>query len=117
MKSIDVISIPVSDQQVSKRFYAMLGFKILEESRVENNKWWIRMGLEGCATTITLVTWFTKMPPGCMQGLVLRTDDLDNDLRNLQDHGIRTSKVETAPMGRFFSFKDPDGNGLSFQEL
>ena len=116
MKSIDVISIPVSDQQASRRFYALLGFKVLEENPMGDGKWWIRMGLEGCTTTITLVSWFSKMPAGSMQGLVLRTDDLEKEVRNLQDYGVRTSKIETAPLGKFVSFKDPDGNGLSFHE-
>jgi catechol 2,3-dioxygenase-like lactoylglutathione lyase family enzyme len=116
MKSIDVISVPVSNQQDSKIFYMKLGFTVLEENRMDENKWWIRMGLEGSATTITLVSWFSKMPPGSMQGLVLRTDNLKEELENLKMHGIHTSRVEEAPLGRFVSFRDPDGNGLSFHE-
>lgn len=97
-------------------FYMKLGFTVLEESRIDEKSWWIRMGLEGSATTITLVSWFSKMPPGSLQGLVLRTDNLEEELRNLETHRIKTSKVEHAPQGKFVSFRDPDGNGLSFHE-
>jgi catechol 2,3-dioxygenase-like lactoylglutathione lyase family enzyme len=116
MKSIDVVSIPVSNQEISMRFYQMLGFIVLEDSPMGGGKKWIRMGLEGSPTTITLVNWFAKMPPGSVQGLVLRTDDLDSELRNLHDNGISTSKVEQAAHGKFLSFRDPDGNGLSFHQ-
>ena len=116
MKSIDVISIPVSDQEASKQFYMKVGFRVLEESPMGDGKRWIRMGLEGSATTITLVNWFSKMPPGSMQGLVLRTDNIVDELVILQKNGISCSGIEKASHGQFLSFRDPDGNGLSFQQ-
>ncbi len=116
MKSIDVISIPVSNQQVAKAFYKKLGFVVLEEQKMEEGKYWIRMGLEGSSTTITLVTWFSKMQPGSMQGLVLRTDNLQEDIQLLKKEGILSTDPGEAAGGKFISFKDPDGNGISLQE-
>ena len=80
MKCIDAVSIPVSDQQRAKEFYMRLGFRLLDETPMGNGSSWIQLGLEGCSTTITLVTWFSRMPPGSVQGLVLGTDDLEADL-------------------------------------
>jgi catechol 2,3-dioxygenase-like lactoylglutathione lyase family enzyme len=116
MKCIDVISIPVSDQQLAKAFYLKLGFVLLNESPMGNGSKWIQLGLQGCPTTITLVTWFKKMQPGSMQGFVLKTDDLETDLRNLERNGIKHSPVEETPWGKFASIKDPDGNGISLQQ-
>src|SRR4051812_16477287 len=107
MNSIDVISIPVTDQQRAKEFYSRLGFTVLDETPMGNGNTWIRMGIEGCATTITLVTWFTKMPAGSLQGLVLRTEDINADIKKLAEHGVKTSALEKTPYGKFVSFWDP----------
>jgi hypothetical protein len=42
----------------------------------------------GAATSITLVTWFDRMPPGSVGDLVLETDDLDRDVVTLAGRGV-----------------------------
>lgn len=116
MKNIDVISIPVTDQKKSKAFYLNLGFQVMVESDMDQNQTWIQLGLPGSFTSITLVTWFKKMPAGSMQGLVIRTNSIDEDVRELRSKGIDVTKVEETPSGKFASFKDPDGNGLSLHQ-
>jgi catechol 2,3-dioxygenase-like lactoylglutathione lyase family enzyme len=116
MKSIDVISIPVTDQERSKNFYLLLGFELLDETPMSDGNKWIHMGLAGCPTTITLVTWFKKMPAGSIQGLVLRTDDIETDILILKNNGATVSGIEETPGGKFASVKDPDGNGISLQQ-
>jgi catechol 2,3-dioxygenase-like lactoylglutathione lyase family enzyme len=116
MKCIDLISVPVTDQQRAKAFYRRLGFHVLDESPMGNGRSWIQLGLEGCTTTISLVTWFSAMPAGSLHGLVLKTDDLARDVATLDTHGIAHSKVEETPNGKFVSLKDPDGNGISIQQ-
>lgn len=116
MKSIEVIAIPVSDQEKARQFYVSLGFEVMAESDMGAGKTWLQMGLPGSFTSISLVTWFKKMPPGGLQGLVLRTDDLEGDVRRLSESGLAVGEVEEALWGKFVSFKDPDGNGLSLQQ-
>ncbi len=116
MKSIDVVSIPVTDQQKSKEFYSQLGFELLAESEMGNNQQWLQMGFLGTYTTITLVTWFKKMPPGSVQGLVIRTDTIEQDLEDLKAKGIEITQFEENQWGKFASFRDPDGNGLSLHQ-
>ncbi|WP_426580986.1 hypothetical protein [Mucilaginibacter sp. R-33] len=36
MKAIEIISIPVTDQQAAKAFYLKIGFEILVEANFEN---------------------------------------------------------------------------------
>jgi catechol 2,3-dioxygenase-like lactoylglutathione lyase family enzyme len=116
MKSIRVISIPVTDQQRAKNFYLLLGFEIIDEAPMEGDKKWIRMGLRGDAVSITLVTWFREMPAGSMQGLVLGTDDIESDLQILRNNRVNISSVQQTPHGKFVSLKDPDGNGISLRQ-
>jgi hypothetical protein len=58
MKAIEIISIPVTDQERSKEFYKRLGFNVLIEAPFEKDSKWVQMGLPGDGPSITLVTWF-----------------------------------------------------------
>jgi catechol 2,3-dioxygenase-like lactoylglutathione lyase family enzyme len=116
MDGISVVSVPVSDPQRSKRFYMQLGFTVLNEMPMANGRSWIQLGIPGSPTTLALVTWFSAMPPGSMQGLVLSTSDLQVEVEKLKRHGVHHSKVEETPHGKFLSIKDPDGNSLSIRE-
>jgi len=54
MKSITIISIPVTDQEAAKQFYLKLGFKLMAEAPFDTHKW-IQMALPGQEMSITLV--------------------------------------------------------------
>ena len=116
MKTIEIISIPVSDQEKSKEFYQKLGFNVIVETPLGNGQKWVQMGYQGDGAAITLVNWFPQMPPGCVQGLVIKTDSVENDQTELSAKGIETGKIDETPWGRFLPVKDPDGNTLSFRE-
>ncbi len=116
MKNIDVISVPVTDQERSKAFYLSLGFEILAESEMDKNQKWLQMGFPQSGTSITLVTWFKKMPAGSMQGLVIRTDDIEQDVKELRSKGVEIKPIEETAWGKYASLKDPDGNGLSLHQ-
>jgi catechol 2,3-dioxygenase-like lactoylglutathione lyase family enzyme len=116
MRSIDIVSIPVSDQQAAKEFYGFLGFKTLEEIPLPNGHNWVRMGLEGSATTIALVKAYSRMTPGTLQGLILRTDDLLADRNKLVGLGVKVSEIEDGHTGKFCSLRDPDRNDLMLVE-
>lgn len=116
MKTIEIISIPVSDQQASKAFYQKLGFELLVDIPFGKDQQWIQLGFPGSQSSITLVTWFEKMPPGSVQGLVIKSEDVEGDYQNLLEKGIAVAPIDKTPWGKFASFKDPDGNGLSFHQ-
>jgi catechol 2,3-dioxygenase-like lactoylglutathione lyase family enzyme len=114
---IDIVSIPVRDQDRSKRFYTeTLGFEVLRDSPLGQTERWVQLGLPGAETSIALVTWFDRMPAGCVQGLVLHTDDVDHAAAALQAKGLAISAVTDAPWGRYCTFEDPDGNGWVLQQ-
>ena len=112
MKAIEIISIPVTDQQAAKAFYLKIGFEILVEANFEKQTW-IQMAFPGSPVSITLVNWFLEMPAGSVRGLVIKTDDLDKDIADLKAKGLEVGNVDTTPWGRFATVKDPDGNALS----
>lgn len=114
---VDIISIPVEDQQAAKSFYRdKLGFAIVRDNPFTDEYRWIELAPPGADTSIVLVTWFDQMPPGSVQGLVLDTDDVDEAQAELTARGVAISDVEDAPWGRYATFSDPDGNGWVLQQ-
>jgi catechol 2,3-dioxygenase-like lactoylglutathione lyase family enzyme len=100
---INVISIPVADQTVAKRFYVeKLGFEVIRENPMGPDMTWVQLAPKGADTSVTLVTWFDTMPPGSLQGMVAK--------------GVDMGELQTAPWGTFSTFTDPDSNGLILQQ-
>src|SRR5437667_6590720 len=111
---IALVSIPVKDQEAAKAFYTnKLGCKVVQEMPFGPNTdtKWIRLELPGVATQIVLATWFPQMTPGCIQGLVLATNDIANAHAELKRRGLAISPIEKQPWGQEATFNDPDGNG------
>lgn len=109
-----LISIPVADQQAAKAFYTeRLGCTVMEDRPFAEGgeTRWIRLALPGVETAVTLVTWFPQMPPGCVQGLVLTTDDRATVHAALRERGVAISAIAQQPYGQEATFSDPDGNG------
>jgi len=116
MKTIEIISIPVTDQARAKEFYQKLGFELRIEAPFGKDQQWIQMGLPGQDASITLVNWFPQMPAGTIIGLIIKTEDINADIKDLNVKGIEVSTIDNTPWGKFASVKDPDGNTLSLHE-
>ena len=116
MTAIEVISVPVTDQQAAKEFYLKIGFQLIVEADMGNGSTWVQLGLSGQATSITLVNWFKEMSAGSMQGLVLKTEDIEKEVADLKAKGVEVKPIDDTPWGRFASFSDPDGNGLTLHQ-
>jgi catechol 2,3-dioxygenase-like lactoylglutathione lyase family enzyme len=122
LSTLDVISIPVTDQQRARDFYVdTLGFTLVADTTegMGPDQRWVQVAPPGGGTTITLVTWFPTMPPGCLKGLVITCDDADATFAELTAKGVPVGDqggVQDAPWGRWFGVDDPDGNGWVIQE-
>jgi len=114
MKSIEIISIPVTNQDAARDFYVKLGFTVQVEMPYGQGKW-IQLSY-GETATITLTTWFETMVPGSVRGFVIKTDTLDQDIEELTQKGIEVGKIDQTPWGRFVAVKDPDGNIISLHQ-
>ncbi len=103
MKQIEIIMIPVSDQQKAKEFYMKLGFQVIVEAPMEHGQTWIQLGLPNQNTFISLATF---------QGIIFETDDIEKEIETLKTKGIELGKIDNTPWGKFAWLKDIDGNGL-----
>lgn len=112
---LSLVSLPVADQDRSIAFFKKLGFEVQRDAPMGPHRW-VEIAPPGAQTTVTLVTWFDQIPPGCVQGLVLNTGDIDATRFDLDKDGVAVSQVETAPWGRHCTLRDPDGNGLVIVE-
>jgi predicted enzyme related to lactoylglutathione lyase len=118
VRGVQLFSVPVSDQDRARDFYVdVLGMELVDDRPMGPGRRWVRVRPVGAETSITLVTWFDSMPAGSLTGIVLETDDVEDELERLQDHGVAVpAGLQEAPWGRYIQFADPDGNGLILQE-
>ena len=112
IRRLQVVSVPVSDQERAKTFYTdVLGFELRNDAPFEGGQRWIELAPPGADTSITLVTWFETMPPGSLKGLVLDTEDIQATYDELSARGLRWhGPIEEQFWGTFAMFDDPDGN-------
>jgi uncharacterized glyoxalase superfamily protein PhnB len=118
INGLAIISIPVKDQEIAKDFYHnVFGFEIARESPFKPDAKWIELSIPGSNTKITLVNWFPSMPPGCMRGIVLLSENVDAAYKILQEKAANIGQIQTAPWGQYFTVNDPDGNGWVIQQM
>jgi catechol 2,3-dioxygenase-like lactoylglutathione lyase family enzyme len=116
MKFLEVISVPVSNQEVSKQFYLNIGFEVIIEAPMGNGSNWVQLGIPGQPTSISLVNWFTQMQPGGLAGVVIKTDDIEKDVAELKAKNVDVKDIDPTPWGKFATFYDPDGNSFVLRE-
>jgi catechol 2,3-dioxygenase-like lactoylglutathione lyase family enzyme len=120
LTSIEVMSVPVSDQERAKKFYAeVLGFTVEMDSEfADASMRWLMLRAPGGGSAITLVNWFDTMTPGWLRGTVLGCDDIDKTVGELTRRGVifNEDAIAEAPWGRWMTFADPDGNGWVLQQ-
>jgi len=107
MDNVEIIMIPVKDQQKAKAFYLSLGFQIILEAPGAHDDAWIQMGIPGQNVTISLATF---------HGIIVETKELDKEIAALKVKGIEVGKIDTTPWGRFAWLKDLDGNSLCLHQ-
>jgi catechol 2,3-dioxygenase-like lactoylglutathione lyase family enzyme len=120
LTNLEVVSVPVSDQDRAKGFYTgKLGFSVeMDSSFAGGSMRWVMLRPPGSGTAITLVTWFDTMPAGSLKGAVLGCDDLEKTLAELTALGVTFAEdeIQEAPWGRWKTFDDPDGNSWVLQQ-
>ena len=120
LNNLQVVSVPVSDQDRAKKFYTeQLGFAVeIDSSFAGDTMRWVMLRPPGSGTAITLVTWFDTMPAGSLRGAVLGCDDIEQTLAELAGRGVsfHEEEIQDAPWGRWKTFANPDGNGWVLQQ-
>jgi catechol 2,3-dioxygenase-like lactoylglutathione lyase family enzyme len=135
---LEVVVIPVSDVDRSKRFYLSMGWRL--DADFANGDSWrvVQVTPPGSACSFFFGKGLTKATPGSVQGLLLMVDNIDAARAELIGYGVDVSGVFhfegglhfTGTQGRapgpdperrsyftFASFNDPDGNSWVLQEI
>jgi uncharacterized glyoxalase superfamily protein PhnB len=71
----------------------------------------------GSACSIAIGTGLIDTKPGSLKGVQVVVDDADAARAHLQEHGVEATPVQDLEWGRFTTFKDPDGNEWTLQQL
>jgi catechol 2,3-dioxygenase-like lactoylglutathione lyase family enzyme len=114
---IAIVSIPVRDQDASRRFYVeKLGFEIVSDDPMGPDRRWVLLAPPGGGPTVTLVTWFPTMPPGSVKGLVYEVADLAATCAELRARDVAVGEIDQQPWGGLAQLDDLDGNGIVLQQ-
>jgi catechol 2,3-dioxygenase-like lactoylglutathione lyase family enzyme len=128
---LEVVVIPVSDVERSKRFYDGLGWR-LDADIARGAFRVVQFTPPGSSCSIQFGTGLTSSAAGCTQSVYLVVSDIQAVRSELIAYGVDVSEVfhRGGPAGRlsgpdperrsyasFVSFADPDGNSWLLQEV
>jgi predicted enzyme related to lactoylglutathione lyase len=115
---LELITVPVSDVDRAKAFYAeAAGFAAEHDVQVDERIRFVQLTPPGSACSIAIGSGLTEAAPGSAQGLQLVVSDAEAAHEELAARGVPVSEVQDFPWGRFVFFSDPDGNGWALQQL
>ena len=128
ISQVQLVVIPVRDQERSVAFYESLGFVKRNDIPWGDGHRWVEVYPPDSSTGLVLVPPRPGEAAGVQTGIILNTDDIDaahDELRSLgvdvdlevarvgAPARIRIGPVEMAgPVPPMFYFRDPDGNAL-----
>ncbi len=130
---LEVVVLPVSDVDRSKRFYESLGWR-LDADFASGESWrGVQMTPPGSPCSIHFGKGITTAAPGSVQNLYLVVSDIEAARRELIGRGVDVSEAfhytafggprvpGAEPSGRSYgtyaTFSDPDGNSWLLQEI
>src|SRR6186997_537844 len=85
---LEVVIIPVSDVDRSKRFYASLGWRLDADFAFDNGFRIVQFTPPGSGCSVQFGTNLTSAAPGSAQGLYLVVADIDSARDDLVTHGV-----------------------------
>jgi predicted enzyme related to lactoylglutathione lyase len=117
IRGIKIVSIPVSNQDVSLKFYTeKVGFKVATDQPFSSGQRWIELLIPGADTSLALFT-----PPGHenriggFQPTTFWCDDVFATAQQLKSKGVElVAEPKKEVWGTMAKFKDPDGNEFVF---
>jgi predicted enzyme related to lactoylglutathione lyase len=118
---LELVPVPVADVDRAKAFYAeQLGFTVDVDVRPAAGVRVVQLTPPGSACSIGFGTGLPvyEAPPGSVRGLHLVVADIDAARAELIARGVEVGPVQDVGGGvRYAGFSDPDGNGLTLQEM
>ena len=118
---LELVPVPVTDVDRAKAFYAgQLGFAVDVDVRPADGVRVVQLTPPGSACSISLGTGLPayEAPPGSIRGLHLVVADIEQARAELAGRGVAIGEVVDVGGGvKYAWFEDPDGNGLTLQEM
>ena len=114
---IELIAVPVTDVDRARDFYAAIGWNIDHDREVDASTRFVQVTPPGSACSIAFGRGITDTEPGSLRGIQLVIADADAALAMLREKGVDADGVDDQPWGRFVTFRDPDGNQYTLQQL
>ena len=118
-QTIANVTLLVPDYDAGIRFYVdVLGFDLLEDTRLTPAKRWVRVAPAGAETALLLARADTPMQQastgnqtGGRVGFFLHTDDFERDYEQMQKRGVTFLETPRREVyGTVAVFEDPFGN-------
>ena len=130
---LEVVVLPVSDVDRSKRFYEGLGWRVDADFSGPNNWRAVQLTPPGSPCSVHFGRGITTVAPGSVKNTYLVVSDIDEARRDLTGRGAEVSETfhfdgfggavvpGRAPGGQTYgtyaTFSDPDGNSWLLQEV
>lgn len=115
---IELIAVPVTDVDRARDFYASLGWNVDHDTVVDENIRFVQVTPPGSACSIAFGKGIAETAPGSLRGIQLVIKDADAALAMLTEKGADVDPaVQDLAWGRFVTFRDPDGNQYTLQQL
>ena len=114
---IELIFVPVTDVDRAKDFYVKIGFNADHDQTPFEGLRFVQMTPPGSACSIAFGRGIADTEPGSLRGIQLVIRDADAALDLLREKGVDVDPVDDQAWGRFVTFRDPDGNQYTLQEL
>lgn len=115
---IELIIVPVSDTDRAKAFYTeQLGWPLDHDHVVTPDLRFVQITPPGSACSIAFGEGLSEDEPGSLRNVQLVIADADAARAALVANGVDASEVDEQPWGRFVTFRDPDGNRWTLQQL
>ncbi|GAA2086617.1 hypothetical protein GCM10009840_25380 [Pseudolysinimonas kribbensis] len=114
---IELVFVPVSDIDRALDFYAGIGWNVDFDQTVSDEIRFIQMTPPSSACSIAFGRGLAEGEPGSLRGVQLVVRDAAASLEMLRSKGVDADDVQELPWGKFVTFRDPDGNAFTLQEL
>lgn len=115
---IELIFVPVTDVDRAIDFYVeKVGFTLDMQARVDENIRFVQVTPPTSACSIAFGEGITEMTPGTQNSIQVVVPDAEAARKHLLSRGVDAPEVQTLAWGSFTSFRDPDGNTWTLQQL
>jgi catechol 2,3-dioxygenase-like lactoylglutathione lyase family enzyme len=114
---IELISVPVTDVDCARDFWANIGWHVDYDHTVSEDVRFVQITPPGSACSIAFGKGISPMEPGSLDAVQIVIPNADEALALLTEKGVQAEGVAELDWGRFVTFRDPDGNRFTLQQL